>query len=126
MERSSNQESKREKISAWRGKWENAVSGKQLDSVRQETHAVSVMIEHLATDAIRNLKDNRPLLHQTRRHRLTERNHLKVQASEEKVLLEKEVELRAELSFGRKCTNPSCNCWHPLVCLNYKSESGCK
>ena len=26
----------------------------------------------------------------------------------------------------RKCTNPSCNYGHPPVCLNYKSESGCK
>ena len=25
----------------------------------------------------------------------------------------------------RKFANPSCNCWHPPVCLNYKSESGC-
>ena len=29
-----------------RGKWENAISGKQLDNDRQETHAVSVMIPH--------------------------------------------------------------------------------
>ena len=26
----------------WRAKWENALSGKQFDNVRQETHAVSV------------------------------------------------------------------------------------
>ena len=25
----------------------------------------------------------------------------------------------------RTCTYPSCNFWHPPVCLNYKSESGC-
>ena len=25
-----------------------------------------------------------------------------------------------------KSTYPSCNFWHPPVCLNYKSESGCK
>ena len=24
-----------------------------------------------------------------------------------------------------KCTNSSCNCWHPPVCNNYKSEAGC-
>ena len=28
--------------------------------------------------------------------------------------------------YRRKCTNPSCNFWHPSLCLNYKSESGCK
>ena len=27
--------------------------------------------------------------------------------------------------LGRKCTNPSCNLWHPPVCCNYESESGC-
>ena len=26
----------------------------------------------------------------------------------------------------RKCTNPSCNYWHPPMCLNYQSESRCK
>ena len=24
------------------------------------------------------------------------------------------------------CTNPSCDYWHPPVCQNYKSDSGCK
>ena len=24
------------------------------------------------------------------------------------------------------CTEPSCDFWHPPVCLNHKSESGCK
>ena len=51
-------------------------------------------------------KDNRLLLHQKRRHRLTERSHQKVQVAEGTVLL--------------------CNYWHFPVCLNYKSESGCK
>ena len=58
----------------------------------------SVTTEHLETDAIRDNKDNRLLLHQKRRHRLTERNHQKVQPSEEKVLLEKVAELRADFS----------------------------
>ena len=39
----------------------------------KETHVVSVMNERLETDAIRDKKDNRPLLRQKRRHRLTER-----------------------------------------------------
>ena len=85
---------------AWRGKQENAISGKQLDNVRKETHVVSVMIEDLETDAITGTKDNRPLLHQKRRHTLTERNHSKVQVAEEKVLLAKKAELRADISLG--------------------------
>ena len=36
-------------------------------------HVVTVMIERLETDAIRDKKDNRPLLRQKRRQRLTER-----------------------------------------------------
>ena len=61
-------------------------------------HVVSVMIEHLETDATRGEKDNRPLLYQKRRYRLTEINHSMVQASEEQVFLEKEAEMRADIS----------------------------
>ena len=71
-----------------------------MDSVRKETHVVSVVIEHLETDAISGKKDSRPLLHQERRHRLTERNHQKVEVAEEKVLLEPEAEIRADISLG--------------------------
>ena len=42
--------------SAWRGKWESAISGKQLDNVPKENYAVPVMIEHLETGAIRDTK----------------------------------------------------------------------
>ena len=69
-------------------------------NVRKETHVVSVMIQRLESDAIRDEKDNRPLLHQKRRHRLTERNLQKVQVAEEKVFLEKETEFRADVSSG--------------------------
>ena len=33
---------------------------------------------------------------------------------------------RIPCRYRGKCTNPSCNCWHPPVCQNYKYESGCK
>ena len=26
---------------------------------------------------------------------------------------------------NKSCEDPSCNCWHPPVCQNYKSETGC-
>ena len=58
----------------------------------------SFMIERLETDAVIDEKDNRPLLHQKRRHGRTERNHQK--AAEEKVLLEHEADLRAHISLG--------------------------
>ena len=104
---------------------ENAVNGKQLDSVREETPEVSVMIEHLEKDAIRDKKDNRPLLHQKQRHRLTERKLQKVQVSERKVLLEQETKFRADISVGE-----SVRARHVFVgtlpCVSIiKSESGC-
>ena len=81
-------------------RWEESgrvISGRQLDSVQEETLVVS------ATDRIVDRKHNRPLLLQKRGHRLTCRQSLK-----------------------GKCTAPSCNFWHPPVCQNYQSESGCK
>ena len=66
---------------------------------KKEIHAVSVMIEYLETDAIRNTKDTRLFLYQQRRHRLTERNHQHVQVAEEKVLLDKDAELLAYMSL---------------------------
>ena len=58
------------------------------------------MIAHLETDVWGDKKNNRPLLHQKRRHRLTERYAQKVQAAEEKVLQEQEAGFRAEISLG--------------------------
>ena len=97
-----------------------------MDNVRKETHAVSVTMEHLETGATRDEKDHRLLLQQKRRHRLTERNPQKVQVAKEKVLLEQEAGFRADDFFNSQCTIPSCNFWHLPVCLNHKSESGCK
>ena len=98
-QRSSNQESKKKKkhMPAQKRQWENAISGKQLDDVRNETHAVSVKIPHLKADARWDKKNNRRVLHWQRRNRLTERYHPKVQAAEERALLEQEAEFRAEI-----------------------------
>ena len=54
------------RTSALKGKWENADNGKQMDSVQEETLAVS------ATGVTVDNKHNRPLLLQRRRHRLME------------------------------------------------------
>ena len=77
---------------ALKGNWENAFSGKQLDSVHEETLAVS------ATGVIVDKKHIRPLLLQRRRHRLTEENPRKVLAPGKKVLLEGKVKKRANIS----------------------------
>ena len=88
-----------------------------MDSVQEETLAV------LATVIIVDNKHNRPLLLQRRRHRLTEEDLRRALAPGEEVLLEGKVRKRANV---RNCTNLWCNCWHPPVCQNDMSESGCK
>ena len=84
---------------AWIGRWETAIVGKQLDSVRKETHVVSDMIQRLETASVSEKKGSRSLLHQKRRHRLTVGYPLKVQAAKVKVLLEQEARFRAEMSL---------------------------
>ena len=83
---------------------ENAISGSQWDSVRKETHVVSVMTHKTleAEDKVRDKEDNRALLHQMVRHSLTERCAQKVQVAEVKVLLEQEAEFRADTSLGER------------------------
>ena len=54
--------------SSLRGKWQNAISGKQLDSVQEETNVAS------ASEVIVDRKHNRPFPLQKRRHGLTEEN----------------------------------------------------
>ena len=85
-----------------------------------------VTIQRLDTETIKDKQDNRPVLRQKRRRRPTEKPLNKVQAAEEKVLLEQEGRFRADISFRRRWTGSSCNYWHPPMCLNSKSESGCK
>ena len=52
-------------MSALKGEWENAVSESKMDSVQEETLAVSVAI-------VVDNRHNRPLLLPKRRHRMTE------------------------------------------------------
>ena len=108
-----------------KGKWENAISGKQLDNVQEETLVASVMSKHPETDAARDQKNKRLLPHQ------------KARAQTDEKLPSKSSGHRGEYQSGTrgrcpcrdflkgKCTNSSCNYWHPPVCLNYKSETGC-
>ena len=56
------------------------------------------MRKHGKTDAARDKKNRRPLLHMRRRHRLTKSYPQKVQATEARPLLEQEAEIRAEVS----------------------------
>ena len=83
----------------WRGGWENAISGKQMDTVRKEIHVVSVTNPHLETDAREreDEKNIRPLQRLKRRHRLTGRYPSKVQAVKVKAFLGREAEHHAQI-----------------------------
>ena len=111
---------KREKP-AWIGRWESASSGKQLDNVGKETRVVSVMIQRLETDAIRQEgQSSSPAP--------------KAKAQTDGKIPSKSSGRRGESPSGTRgkipcrnilrgtCTCPSCNFRHPPVCLNYKSE----
>ena len=52
---------KKERKPTLRGKWENAINGKQTDNVRKEIQVVSVTNPHLETDAREDEKNNRSL-----------------------------------------------------------------
>ena len=108
---------------AQKEKWENVFSGKQMDSVRKEIPVVSSMVRHLETDKrLGGQRDTRPLPHQVLEGHDWRRDTLT------KFRQQRRKPLRCKGRIPcryRKLYNPSCNCWHPPVCLNYKSESGC-
>ena len=98
------QKSKKGRMPALSENQENAISGKQKDSVQEETHVVS------ATEIINvDSRHKRPLLLQDRRHKMTEED------------LRKETLARRSSPSGKKgqrpfknyltgnCTNPSCD-----------------
>ena len=98
----------------WR--WD-ALSGKQMDKVRKETHAVSVM--------------NWPLERQSS----SPAPNSKAKTDGEGEKPSKKSGNRDESSSDergkipcryRYCNNPSCSNWHPPVCQYYQSETGRK
>ena len=108
-----------------RGKWENVFIGTQMDNFQKETHVVSVMnwLRETVAEA-RDQKDNRPLPHQIRRSRLTARE--KILSKESGNKHESFSDKRSKIPCRyRNCNNPSCGFWHPPVCQNYKSKTGC-
>ena len=83
---------KKGRMSAWKGEWENVISGNHMDSVQEQTLAV------LARGAIVDNKHNRILLLQRRRHSLTEEDLRAGAGPREKVLLEGKVGKRAKVT----------------------------
>ena len=122
--RSSHQESKRKGKPTLRCKWESVFSGKHMESVRKETHVVSVMT------------NIRRLVRWSERKRtiVLSRTKFEGQADEgreqssktsgevEECSSDKRSEFRAVAKIVKQ---PSCKFWH-FVCQNYKSETRCK
>ena len=109
-----------------RGQWESVFSGRHMDNVPKETPVVSVTkSKTLETeDKVRGDKDDRLLLHPIRRqNRQTarDRNPNMDQAVNRKNWLDMS-EIPCRFRF---CKNPSRKCWHPPVCLNFRSEKAC-
>ena len=116
-DRSISQKSKREEGQRWKGKLENAINGKQRDSVQGEMFAASattkVSVERTHT---------RPLLPQERRHK----RRGKEVHQEEVVFRRGNIKKACRKDLKGNCTNPLCDCWHPPVCQHHKTELGCK
>ena len=70
----------KEEMSGQKEKWENASSGKQMDSVRKGTPVV------LTTGPILTKEHTHPFLLRKRRPRLTEESHIEVAVQEARVL----------------------------------------
>ena len=81
------------------------------------------MIQRLETDATRDEKDNRRLLHQ--KEDTDWRKEPKCSDRRGETPSGTRDEIRCRYLLGGNCTSLSCNFWHPPVCLNYKSESDC-
>ena len=84
----------------------------QLDSVRKDTHAVSV------TGPIVDRKDNR--LTQTDGKKPSKGSGRRGESP-----TGTGGRIACRYFFWGKCSNPWRKNWHPPVCLNYKSESAC-
>ena len=118
MERGSVTTSQKERKPSRSGKWEIVFGGRHMDNVQKETHAVSVMTDkHKETCAVvRDEKDDRLFPHQLRRPKPTKGEKNPHESSSDKG---SEIQCRYELK------KTSSRFWHPPVCQNYKSETGC-
>ena len=108
-------------LSELEGSKESAINGKQKDSGQKETPVVSAT---MGTNA-----------EHRRAHRLS---YTEPETQNDGKTSSQGNFLRGRSPSGKrnrrpckdditgKCTNPSCDSWHPAVCQNYKTESSCK
>ena len=101
---------------------ESVFSGRHMDNVQEESHVVSVMTHKYkeTCTVVRDEKDDRLLPHQIRRPRLTKGAKIAKNIRQQRGKLFRQKE-RNSVRLQKK-QNPSCECWRPPVCQNYKSE----
>ena len=109
---------KKGEMSALKEKWETAFHGRRTDSGRKEIHVF------VTTGLILVREHHHPLLLWGSWPRLTQASFLKTgRGASPSGLKGKTV---WKVSSEERAQKPSCDFWHPSVCLNHKSESGCK
>ena len=101
--------------------------GRHMGNIQKETHVVSVMTDWYkeTCTVVRDEKDDRLLPHQIRRPRLTEGGgkSLKNIRQQRGKLFRQGTTFHAVTKIVK---TPSCKLWHPPVCQDYKSGTGCK
>ena len=117
---------KKETKPTLRGKWESVFSGKHMDNVPKETHAVSVVtlwpLEARGKGQRRKERSSSPASHSKSKQTDGEGRKSPQGSGKKQENSRDKNEIPCRFKF---CTNPSCRFWHPPVCVNYKSEKGC-
>ena len=98
---------------------ENAINGKQKDSVREETSVVSGTTEMSVQN--RHPKPIHPLRHTQRGRIASRKKNLRSRSPSGKTNRQP-----CNNFLKGTCTELPCDYWHPPECQIYKSESGCK
>ena len=105
--------------SALKEKWEKVFSGTRKDSVQEEILVVFNHGSHSAQRAPSSSTSTAPTQTDGRKpYRYGSRRGVSPSGLKGK--------RQCNEIFRGTCTEPSCDFWHPPVCLNHKSESGCK
>ena len=99
-----------------------------MDNVPKETRVVSVMTNQYkeTCTAVKDEKDDCLLPQQIRRPRLTKGEKIPQNIGQQRGTLFRQKERNSMPIFSKYIyIYKSCRFWHPPVCQNYKSETGC-
>ena len=116
---------KKERKPTLRGKWESVFSGRHIDNVPKETHAVSVMTQKASGNTgdgqRRKGRSSSPASHKKAKQTDGEGQKSSTGSGNKEEGSFDKSEIPYRFKF---CKNPSCKFWHPPVCQNHKPEKG--